>query len=185
MNYKTLLKSFSILALVLAFSTHIYASEVTGNLSSSNTQDTDGGSSSGSEVGGTLDNGIILAGNVSGGSSSGSSRGSSNSGNGGFVLGASTVQDVSQVNNLSSDGMSLSPSTGILALGTETSESVDGSILLGVETTKAATPLQAAVITDESSGINWLWIILLALLLVTTGIYFYNLDDRKTKTKQL
>lgn len=80
MKYKILLKSLMSLALIITFSAQVYASEVTGSLSSSITE-----SGSGSEVSGTIGDGTI-SGNVSGGSSSsGSSRRGS-----GAVLGAST-----------------------------------------------------------------------------------------------
>lgn len=85
MKYKILLKSFLTLALIVSFSSQVYASsEVTGTLSSVATQ-------GGSEVSGTLSNVTIvdnntISGNVVGGQSSGSSGGSS----GGSVLGAGT-----------------------------------------------------------------------------------------------
>lgn len=73
------------LTLMVAFGAQVYASEVTGTLSSS-TQNEGGGS--GSEITGTLDNGNIAGTVGSGGSSGGSSSGSSRR-TGGQVLGAS------------------------------------------------------------------------------------------------
>ena len=85
MKNKILLKSFLMLALTVAFGVQVYASEVTGDLSSSVPQ-----SNSGSEVTGTIDNGNIagttISGTVDGG---GSSSGSSGSRRTGSVLGAS------------------------------------------------------------------------------------------------
>lgn len=85
MKQKILLKSFLMLTLMVAFGAQVYASEVTGTLSSSAQGEGDG---SGSEVTGTLDNGTIAGTVGGGGSSSGSSSGSSRRTTG-QVLGAS------------------------------------------------------------------------------------------------
>jgi hypothetical protein len=176
-NHKTFSTFFSMLALMAIFSTHAYASEVTGNLSSSSIQGIDGENNSGSEVGGTLGNGIILAGNVSSGSSnSGSSGGRNASGNEGFVLGASTLQ-IEPRSNLSYDGTSLTPMIGMIALGTETRN----EDMLAVENVEAASSFPTSAIVEETSGTNWFFIILLLLILVTAGIYLYSRNDKKQK----
>lgn len=91
MKYETLLTSFMTLALIVAFSVQVSASEVMGTLSSGITQ-----TGSGSEVTGTLGTGTIasnstIGGNVVGGSSSGGSSGGSGGGSG-SVLGLSTSE---------------------------------------------------------------------------------------------
>lgn len=191
MNYKKILiKTFFVLSLVFTLSTHIYASEIVGNISSSTIQGTGEENNSESEINGTLGNGIILAGNVSGGSgsSSGSSSssggGSGTSGNQGFVLGESTAQTNQLDSVFSSDG-SLKPSAGSLVLGTTTTTVSETTYenTLDVETAEAASPFQTDVTTDESSGINWLWIILALLLLVTVAVYLYSYNEKKPNTK--
>ncbi len=67
MKYKSLLKTFLVLTLLAISSGQVYASEVIGNLSSSTTQNNQGGGSSGSEVTGTVGNGST-SGNVGSGS---------------------------------------------------------------------------------------------------------------------
>ena len=167
-----------------------YASEVTGQLSSSNSSTL----SSSSEVSGTFGGGNSSAVNSSGngggggGSTSGSlsgtvsgsvSGGSSGGGGGGIssllgngsgggvvalgeVLGASTeVPSVPPSSLLTDDSGSLGNQTqGNLALGDESSP-----------TTQANAPLMAAV-AASGFGMNWwLWIVL--LFLVAAGVYTY------------
>lgn len=117
MKNKILLKSFLILILTVIFGVQVYASEVTGDLSSSITQN-----GSGSEVGGTLGNGTI-AGTVGGGStSSGGGSSGSNQNTEGQVLGAST-ENQGQVL-----GATYTPGFPITGLGFEFTPGVIGLI---------------------------------------------------------
>lgn len=195
-----LLKSFLILALIIAFSSHIHASEITGNLSSSSTQGVE--SSSGSQVNGTIDNGTIIAGNVIGSSTStgavsGGGGGSgfpvNNSNSTGTVLGTSTVEPSgsSEVTNSSftsdftSGGTSLKPKSGdSLALGIQ-DQNTDGFVL-GAETAEARPQVQSTTDVGESGGAGmnyWLWILLLILLIIAIIIYSYRRKENKYKAR--
>jgi len=162
MKQKILLKSFFVIALIVIFGTEINASEITGDLSSSSTQSKIIGTSGASiESNGTIDNGIILAGNVD--------------------------SDSTSTNNshFSSDSTSLQPKSGNnFAFGITTNENIDGNVL-GSETAEAATIVQNIedLNLDESNNIfrsYWFWIILF-LLVIITSIVYSNSGSKKIK----
>jgi len=183
MKQKILLKSFFVIALIVIFGTEINASEITGDLSSSSTQSKIIGTSGASiESNGTIDNGIILAGNVEGGFTEGEYNTIDNG-----ILAGNVDSDSTSTNNshFSSDSTSLQPKSGNnFAFGITTNENIDGSVL-GSETAEAATIVQNIedLNLNESNNIfrsYWLWIILFLLVIITIIVYS-NSGSKKTK----
>lgn len=164
MKYKTLLKPFLLLALIFAFSSVAYASEVTGNLSSGGNT-----TNSGSSVNGTI--GGMVAGN--GNSSGGGGGGSRQVAFGGSVLGASTLV---VANDISTDGMALSPPPRGIATTDDAPILAVGGSVLGA-TTPNISPDQITATTANFGyfSVNtWIWILLLLLFLVAFVLYIYN-----------
>jgi cobalamin biosynthesis Mg chelatase CobN len=192
MKHQILLKSFLLLMFILASSSLVYASEVTGPLSSdkiTNTQNTNGGGTGSSTVTSSSGGGEIISGTVNGGSSSLSSTvtGSTSSTSGGetigtigTVLGASTLATNSPATDLiSPDGMALGASSNNLALGNGVNAipSTAQTITPTEVSNQAATVLGAL---GNFSFSNWFWIIFLLLLLVVTIIYIYRPRKKKS-----
>ncbi|MFA6520416.1 MAG: hypothetical protein WCT44_02285 [Candidatus Paceibacterota bacterium] len=185
MKHNILLKSFLVLTLIFTLSSHAYASEVTGTLSSSNTGNEN--STSGS-MSGTVSSPPSESGGGDGSSSSSGSRRST-----GTVLGASTEPtNATTTNYFSNDGTAFVPSSRSLAISPGTDEATDDSAMitnnedvLGAETAEAASPTQVAaagVGLGNLSGMAWFWIILLILLLLAVIIYVYTRQG-KSRTR--
>jgi len=195
MKNQTILKSSLLLALILC-SSLVYASEVTGHLSSdglANGQSTTGTisgtvvSPGGSEVSGSVGGNIIVA-TVSGGSSS-HGGGSSGYRISGSVLGASTVASnvpVGQIgvsSSFSPSGDALESPSRELAVGdpvaaTDVEETTDTA---QAGTVTNLTPNQTANVASALSGLElsgWSWIIILIILILATLGYIYHRNEK-------
>jgi hypothetical protein len=179
MTNKKLLKSFLVLALMFALSSSVFASEVTGTLSSS-------ASGSGDQASGTLGGTVSDDSSSGGGGGGGRSSGSipSGGGSGGTVLGASTeqpaVDDSSYSNSIAYGGTALQPSyrsnstvfEPALEQPIEVAQAFDGSVF-------SASTSQPEV-TDVGGGMGvWFWIILI-LLLAVIARYVYNRNKKES-----
>jgi hypothetical protein len=190
MKHQTLLKSFLLLTLIIAFSSVAYASEVIGNISSAgiiNAQNTTT-SLGGSTTSGGISSSGGISGTVSGGIPPSSTIGGITSSGGGSVKETTISSNPTLAANSSSDGffspdgMAFGPSSNNLALG-------GGTDVTSPIATSSITPTQLSNETATALGAfsnfsftSWFWIIFLLLLLVVAIVYIYSrqpLNKRK------
>jgi len=171
MKYKLVLKSFLLFALIFTFSSGVYASEVTGNLSST------GVNNENSTIDGSISGTVTSPQSNDNG---GGGRSSSGNNRNGLVLGASTTEIASSNNNsVSTDGMALNPPSNGTVYGSETTSDVStDQMAQAYVATPADNPLTPVTFTStENSGLStssWIWIILIILLLIIIINYIYN-----------
>ncbi|MDQ3244855.1 MAG: hypothetical protein M3P22_00685 [bacterium] len=196
MKNKKIIKTFLILSLifVFVFTSNVYASEVTGNLSSASGS-TSTQSSGDSTTSGTLSsnstsltstdsssNNGIIAGNVSGGTSGGTGGG----GSGGSSLLASTVIPNTYTQNSRNSGIVLgSNDTSNDVIHSMPESIMEDSNTLAINTTQDDSSIQTANTIESSTGfslINWFWLLLFLLLLLLIVKYLYDLEkDNRNK----
>jgi len=185
MQHKKLVGSLLLLSLICAFSSTVYASEVTGNLSStgaSKNTTLQSGSAAGSGTSNNNDTYSDITGTMitaQGGSKSISGGGGSASASFDRADSPRFASSPSS-SNLSSDGLALQSTSYIL---TEDYEGDPSSIAKSVGTapidapaynylsSQAATPLG---VFGQFSPSNWVWVALLGSLLLGTVIYMYG-----------
>lgn len=174
MKNKIIIKSLLVFALMFTLSASIYASEVTGNLSSngSNSNLTTG------SIFGVVVSPVSSSGGGSGGNSSGGSVGSG----GGSVLGISAQRsDLVASNIISNDGNAIEATPNKFAAASYTESPIESFEQIPVA--EASTQYAAVAGTGISFG-SWIWIILLALFVVTLVMYIYSRDARKNKIQR-
>ena len=188
-KYKINLQLFLVLALLFTCTSYVFASEVTGTLSSSNASSSEGSTNGGST--GTIN------GTVSGGSSASGSSSNSGSSSGSSVLQnqSSSVGNSDQAGFVSSDGTALSPSSSNLAFADYDDASSYDSLAtddIGEETIITteeslwgeSVSAQAISASPDLSTSTWILITLATLLLITITGYVYVRNTAGISAKQ-
>lgn len=174
MKHKILLKLIFVLALAFVFSSHVNASEVTGSLSSGISG---GGNQNDTDTEGPI-SGTVVSESARRGSNSSSTSST------GTVRSATSSND-DNVNSGQTDSLSsnnnISPNFGDFGSGLVLGDSTSNSSYDNV----AQDSVPVLDLSASTAGIsvgNWIWIILLSLLLLATITYMYvRNQDRSGK----